>query len=125
MRKYTVEQCKDTGMAMVLLLLLMFYFFKSDLFIFGAIVLHILNMAFPDVYRPVAVVWLGLTHFLGTIVSKVILSVVFFTVVTPVGLWRRLFASDTLRLKAFKADRKSVMHERNYTFTGRDIERPY
>jgi hypothetical protein len=125
MKKYTEEQCKDTGMAMVLLLLLMFYFFKSELFIFGAIALHILNMSIPGVYRPVAVVWLGLTHFLGTIVSKLILSIVYFTVVTPVGLWRRVFTEDTLRLKAFKADRKSVMHERNYTFTGKDIERPY
>ncbi len=125
MRKYTVEQCKDTGMALVLLLLLIFYFLRSEFFVFGAIVLHILNMAFPGVYRPIAVIWLGSTHFLGTIVSKVILSVVFFTVVTPVGLWRRLFAADTLRLKAFKGDRTSVMHERNYTFTGKDIERPY
>jgi hypothetical protein len=105
--------------------MLMFYFFKSELFIFGAIALHILNMSVPGVYRPVAVIWLGLTHFLGTIVSKLILSIVYFTVVTPVGLWRRVFTEDTLRLKAFKADRKSVMHERNYTFTGKDIERPY
>lgn len=125
MKKYTVEQCKDTGMAMVLLLLLMFYFFRSEFFVFGAIVLHILNMAFPGLYRPVAVIWLGLTHFLGTIVSKAILSVVYFTVVTPVGLWRRLFAADTLRLKSFKSDCTSVMHERNYRFTARDIERPY
>jgi hypothetical protein len=125
MRKYTEEQCKDTGMAMVLLLLLMFYFFKNELYILGAIVLHILNMSVPGVYRPVAIIWLGVTHFLGTIVSKLILSLVYFTVVTPVGLSRRFFATDTLRLKAFKANRKSVMYERNYTFTGKDIERPY
>jgi len=125
MRKYTEEQCKDTGMAMVLLLLLTFYFFRSEFLVFGAIALHILNMAFPGLYRPVAVIWLGLTHFLGTIVSKAVLSVVFFTVVTPVGLWRRLFAADTLRLKSFKMGDTSVMHERNQLFSGKDIERPY
>jgi hypothetical protein len=125
MRKYTSEQCKDTGMAMVLLLLLLFYIFKKEPFIYVAIILHILNMTTPGVYRPVAVIWLGSSHLLGTYVSKGILTIIFLIVVTPVGLWRRFFSEDTLKLKAFKNDSKSVMLVRNHTFTVQDIEQPY
>jgi len=31
----------------------------ADVFLFGAITLHVLNMIVPQAYRPVAVVWLG------------------------------------------------------------------
>jgi hypothetical protein len=32
---------------------------------------------------------------------------------------------DSLKLRAFKGAVDSVMKERNYTFTGKDLERPY
>ncbi len=121
----TKDQCKDTGMAMVLILLLITLTFKRDIFFFCAIGALVLNMIAPQVYRFVAVIWLGLAHLLGTIVSKVSLSIVFLGIVTPVGLWRRIFAKDSLKLKGFKAGHESVMQERNHTFVGEDIERPY
>jgi len=121
----TKEQCKDTGMALVLILLLLTLLLERDFLLLGAIGIHVLNMTFPQMYRPAAVVWLGLSHLLGTIVSKAILSIVFFAVVTPVGLWRRVFCADSLRLKAFKTGGESVMQEQKHTFTGKDLEHPY
>ena len=112
-------------MALVLVLLLLTLVFKRSAFLFSAISVHVLNMIAPQVYRPAAVIWFSLAHLLGTIISKVILSIVFFSVLTPVGLWRRAFCADSLRLKAFKTGRESVMQERNHTFTGKDFEHPY
>lgn len=123
--KITKDQCKDTGMAMVLIFLIVAVAFKKDIYIYGAIGLHVINMITPQVYRPVAVVWLGLAHILGTIASTVILSVVFMVVVTPIGLLRRMLGKDSLNLKDFKTGRKSVMHERNHTFAAEDITKPY
>ena len=125
-RPITKEQSKDTGMAMVLLLLLFgVFFFKRDTLVNAAIVVLLINMIYPAVYRPVAIVWLGLSHLLGMVVSKIVLALVFFVVVTPVGLARKILGKDSLRLKGFKAGEESVMSVRNHTFVGRDIEKPY
>ena len=124
-RTITKEQSRDTGMAMVLLLLILYVFARREEFVFGAMVLHILNMTVPHLYRPIAVLWLGMAHLLGTVVSTILLSMVFFVVVTPMGMLRRLIGKDSLKLRAFKAGRESVMVVRNHTFAGPDIERPY
>jgi len=124
-RKITKDQSRDTGMAMVLLLLIVFATRKGGGYLIGAMVLHVLNMIVPQMYRPVAVLWLGLSDLLGSVVSKILLSIVFFAVVMPIGILRRLLGKDSLKLRVFKASQESVMLERNHTFTGKDLERPY
>jgi Saxitoxin biosynthesis operon protein SxtJ len=124
-RAITKEQSKDTGMAMVLLLLLFSAAFKRETLVTIAIVALVVDMTFPQFYRPVAVLWLGLSHLLGTVVSKILLTLVFFGVVTPIGLARRLLGIDSLKLKDFKSGENSVMVIRNHIFTGKDIEKPY
>ena len=124
-RSITKEQSKDTGMAMVLLLLLFSAAFKRESLVTAAIVALVIDMTFPQLYRPVAVLWLGLSHLLGTVVSKILLTLVFFGVVTPVGLARKVLGFDSLKLRDFKSGENSVMIVRNHIFTGRDIEKPY
>jgi hypothetical protein len=124
-RKISKDQSRDTGMAMVLLVLILFVTLKRKELVFGAMALHVLNMTLPQAYKPVAVVWLGLSDFLGAVVSKILMAVVFFAVVTPIGLLRRLAGKDSLKLRAFKAGEESVMVARNHMFTGEDLERPY
>jgi len=51
------------------------------------------------VLRKLCAAWIALGHVLGWVVSHVILAVVYFAVVTRVGLVRRLFGYDPLRLR--------------------------
>jgi Saxitoxin biosynthesis operon protein SxtJ len=124
-KKITKDQSRDTGMAVVLLLLLVFASKKREGYLLAAIILHIVNMAVPQIYKPVAVLWLGFSELLGAVMSRILLSIVFFAVVTPIAIFRRLAGKDSLKLRAFKASKDSVMVERNHTFVGRDLERPY
>lgn len=124
-KKMTKDQSRDTGMALVLLLLILYVYLKREGLLFSAMALHVLNMTRPQIYRPMAVVWLGLSHLLGTVVSKILMAIVFFAVVTPIGILRRLVGKDSLKRRAFKAGEGSVMLARNHLFTGRDLERPY
>jgi len=77
------------------------------------------------VYKPVAVAWLGLSNLLGTVMPKILLAILFFAVVTPIGVLRRLLGKDTLKLRDFKASNESTLLVRNHLFVGQDIERPY
>jgi hypothetical protein len=121
----TKEQSRDTGMAMVLLLLIAAASRKREGYLFVAMALHVVNMMKPQVFRPIAVVWLGLSDLLGAVVSRILLSIVFFLVVTPISMLRRGLGKDPLKLRVFKAGRESVMVERNHVFVAQDLERPY
>ena len=123
--KISKDQSRDTGMAMVLLFMLLAISPKRHSLLFVAMALHVLNMTVPGLYRPIAVLWFGLSDLMGAVMSKILLSLVFFLVVTPIAILRRLFGKDALKLRAFKASKDSVMLERNHTFAARDLERPY
>ena len=124
-RKITKDQSRDTGMAMVLLFLLAAASRKKEGYLFVAMALHVVNMTVPKVYKPIAVFWLGLSDLLGSVMSRILLSIVFFGVVTPIGIFRRLLGRDSLKLRAFKAGKESVMLERNHTFVAQDLDAPY
>jgi len=121
----TKDQSQDTGMAMVLLALLIFLRTRRNGWLYAAMIFHVVNMVVPRIYAPVAVVWLGFSRILGTVMSKVLLSILFFGLVTPIGALRRFFGKDSLKLRAFKASEESVMIVRNHLFVAHDIEKPY
>jgi len=124
-QKMTKDQSRDTGMAMVLLLLLFYLKTRRDGLMYAAVILHVVNMTVPRIFAPIAVLWLGLSHVMGTVMSKILLSILFFGLVTPIGVLRRLFGKDSLQLREFKGSEKSAMTVRNHLFVGQDIEKPY
>lgn len=124
-QKITKDKSRDTGMAIVLLLLLVAASRRREGYLIAAMVLHVLNMIWPQVYKPFAVLWFGLSDLMGAVVSKIMLSIVFFGVLTPIGMLRRLLGKDSLKLREFKQGKGSVMLERNHTFTGSDLQSPY
>lgn len=52
----TREQSKATVMALVLAFFLLTLVLKRDVLLFSAMVVHVLNMVAPQVYRPAAVI---------------------------------------------------------------------
>ena len=123
--KITLDQCKDTGMAMVLLCLLAGHFGKLPDAAFAAIVLLFVNMTIPRLFRPVARVWLGFSIVFGTFASKLVLACIFFGIITPVGCIRKMTGKDPLQIKRWKTDEASVFQTRNHTFQPEDMEKPY
>jgi hypothetical protein len=121
----TPEQAKDTGMAMVLICLLLGYWGKFPKFLPVSLVLLILTMAWPKAFKPLAGLWFGLSHLMGQVVSRVVLTVVFFVVVTPIALIRRLMGADALQLKKWKKGQGSVFVERQGVIQGKDMANPY
>ena len=123
--KISKEQAKDTGMAMVLILLLFGVILQNYIYVKLGILCLLIAMAVPLLFKYVAIFWFGLSHLLGTFSSKILLSIIFFLIVSPVGLIRRLLGYDTLKLRQFKAGTESVMVLRNHTFEKEDINKPY
>jgi len=64
----------------------------------GAIFL-LAALVFPAVLRPLNRLWLRFGLLLHKIVSPVVLGIMFFLVITPIGLFLRARGKDPLRLK--------------------------
>ncbi len=60
---------------------------------------------------------------MGTIMTAVILTVLFYVMVTPVGLFRRLTGKDPLKLR--RSDRVSEFTENEILYTKQDLEKEY
>jgi hypothetical protein len=54
------------------------------------------GLVFPAALRPVQKIWMTLALLMGWVMSRVILAVTFFIVVTPIGLIMRLSGKDIL-----------------------------
>jgi hypothetical protein len=115
----------DSGLALVLISLIVFFITKNIYAIYFATGFVLVCMTVPIVFKPFAKLWFGLSHFIGTFLSKIILSIVFYTIITPMGLLRQILGKDSLMLKKFKKGTDSVFVERNHTYKSEDILKPY
>ena len=115
----------DSGLALVLISLIVFFITKNIYAIYFATFFTLVCMTVPSVFKPFAKLWFGMSHLIGTFLSKIILSIVFYTIITPVGLLRQAMGKDSLMLKKFKKGTGSVFVERNHTYKSEDILKPY
>ena len=119
------KQAVDTGMAMVLILLILGFYLENIIFFKYALAGILLAMIWPMAYKYLAVVWLSGSKLLGNIVSRILLSLIFFIVLLPVAVIRRILGKDTLKLKQFKKNSSSVMISRNLKFQKEHVQKPY
>lgn len=119
-------QCIDSGMAIVLITLLMGnVVLNIHALNFVAMALLIITMSIPIILKFFAYFWLNLSYALGSVISKLVLSFIFFILVTPVGMMLKIFKKDMLNIKAFKKSTESVFETRNHVFKKIDLQYPY
>jgi hypothetical protein len=111
-KSITRDQSKDTGMALVLIFLILGRFIpeRAGLFHICAIAALVIDMTWPVTYKPAAWLWFGFAYIVGTLVSKLLLAIVFIFLVTPVGIVQ---------------SKLSVFHVRDHSFRPEDVEKPY
>ena len=87
----------------ILLIIAGFLFWKEKesfqiLLTFG-VTLFILGIAIPFILKPIYWVWMIFATILGWIMTRVILSLLFYTIFTPIGLILRFFGKQFLELR--------------------------
>ena len=78
-----------------------------------AIIFLILGILNSKLLSPLNKVWIKLGLFLGSIVSPIVMVLIFFLVLTPTGFILRLFKKDVLNLKFNKSDTYWLEKEKN------------
>lgn len=118
-------QCRDTCLALTLLLLIIFIFSNKIIFCYLAMAMLLMGMIFPNSMKPLAKLWYGLAEILGSVVSKIILVLVFVLVVIPVAAIRQLMGKDAMLLKQWKQSKSSCFVVRNHSYKSEDLTKLY
>ena len=127
----TEKECRKfgltVGIVLVILALLLFYFKYSGYMYFSIPggLLVIFAIISPQVLRPVQKIWMALAVVMGYFMSRVILTILFYLIVTPIGLLAKLFRKDFLDLSIDK-NRKSYWNIReSKEYSKIDTERQF
>ena len=70
------------------------------LFLAGSVILFVVALARPSILGPLNRAWFKFGLLLSRVVNPFILGVVFFLVITPMAVFRRLLGKDSLHLKS-------------------------
>ncbi len=114
-------QTMEFGLVAVLIISFLAFHYKDYNYLKLVIVLTLLTILLPIVFYPLAYCWFGLGKILGIISSAILLGGIFFIIVIPIGLIRRVAGYDNLRLKQFKKSNNSVMTIRDHIFNDNDL----
>jgi len=114
----------EFGMMVTLVLLIIMLWKRNDWYIY-AIATLAAAMLFPVLYTPFAWLWFRMTKLLEQTTSNMIVFLIFFLVITPVGIVRRLTGKDTLQLKRFHHDKRSVFEKTERRYTQKDMEKQF
>jgi hypothetical protein len=80
---------------------------------------------FPTILRPLNKAWMTLAILLGWIMTRVILSIIFYLVITPISLIARIFGKDFLDIKIDKSRASYWEIRKNSPQTKVDYERQF
>lgn len=89
----------------------------------GAVMVLVAGLA-PLTLKWIHGPWMIVGLALGWIVTRILLTIVFFFVVTPIGLLQRLFGKRAIEV-AFKADAASYWQARTSTPMSEDYEKQF
>ena len=121
----TQTYCKDTGLIIVLALLLTAYWKSNLALILPATGTLIAAMTIPMIFLPVAVIWYYFTLFLEKITNRIVLAFIFIGIITPVSLVRRCLGFDPMLRKKWKKGTDSVFFKKDHMFVAKDLTTPF
>ena len=89
------------GTVLLLICVVLFLFNKPSFVYFGGIglLLTLFGIALPNLLRLINKVWMTLAIILGWFMSRVILSILFYLIITPIGFFLKIIGKVPLNLK--------------------------
>ena len=74
------------------------------------LVLGLLN---SKLLSPLNLVWVKFGELLGRIIAPIVMAIIYFVIVTPIGLFMRLIGKDLLNIKFLKNNSYWIKREKN------------
>ncbi len=121
----TKKQCVEFGIVAILALAMLAIYSKQSGYVIAIAALSLVILIVPKLLYPFTLIWFALAKVLSNISSTVVLTLVYFLVVTPVGFARKLRGADGMKIKQFKKDGGSAMVIRDHEYSAKDLEHTF
>ncbi|MCW8804394.1 MAG: SxtJ family membrane protein [Ignavibacteriaceae bacterium] len=107
------------GSVLIIIAGFLFYFEKTSAIYFGIIgtFLILTGLVYSNILKPLNKLWMGLAIILGFIMSRVILTILFYLVLTPISFIARIVGKKFMDLKYDKSvntywEKRSVIQKK-------------
>ena len=114
---------KETSLETMLILagacVVLFWIYNKKIFLLVSLLLIAIGVLSPWLREKISWCWMKLSEGIGFIMSKVILSIVFFIFLLPLSLLFRIVKGDALSLKKKSG---SYYSDRNLLYSKKDME---
>jgi len=118
------EKNLETLLAIIAGLLVIYIATKRMAFVTVSVLLALTGLFSSYLTSKIAWLWNGLSHIMGAVMSRVILSVMFFLFLFPIAIISRLFRkNDSLQLK--RTNESSYYATREHSYSPEDLENPW
>jgi hypothetical protein len=112
-----------TVLTIIVGLLIVNYFAKNEVVLWITIAIGVLSILSTWIRDTIHFLWMRLADLLGLIIPKIILSLVFFLIVTPLGIFSRILSpKEQLFLKN---DKDTTFFETEKKFEKSFFEKPW
>jgi hypothetical protein len=115
------------GGALIVISGLLFWFGKASYIYFAVpgILLILGGLIVPQLLRPLNKAWMTLAILLGWVMTRVILTILFYLVITPIALIAKLARKDFLNLKIDKQEESYWVKRERKSLKPIDYERQF
>ncbi len=120
--KLTREKNLEAALAICTGLLVLFWIFDNGKFLIAATVVGVAALLSSFLAEKIAWFWYKLAAILGRINGFILLSALFYFILTPIAWLAKLFKKDGLQLKRKDQVGDSYFVDRKYRFTKKDLE---
>jgi len=113
--------------AVLLIISILLFIYEKPLasYLFGAgIVIQIIAQVFPIIFLPLQKIWMTFAVIMGFVMTRVILAVLFYLIITPISFVSKLFQKDFLNLKIEK-EKNSYWNLKNEPYEKSSTEKQY
>ena len=77
-----------------------------------SVIFLVLGLLNSKLLNPLNIVWVKFGELLGKIIAPLVMAIIYFIIVTPIGLFMRLIGKDLLNLKFSKANTYWIKREK-------------
>ena len=113
------EKALETFLVLCGAFIVLFWIYNKKIFLLLALLLVLIAITSPYLTEKFSWLWMKLSEGIGFVMSKVLLSIVFFIFLLPLALIHKLFNKDSLSLKR---KNNSYYTERNHLYSKGDLE---
>jgi hypothetical protein len=122
--RFTTKEQTDTGLALVLILIMAAWYFQNWWMVLASGIACFFTILWPRVFSILTRIWFGFSFYMGLVMTTVILTLIYFLMVSPLGWLKNLFNKDALSRNLF-IEKKSSLIDHKISYSPSDLENPF